>query len=673
MVESPSLNVTLCDSFWSPRLETNARRTIYHQWAQLEASGCIDNFRILAGGKVGFREGWFFADSDAYKWLDAAARIEAHWPDERLEALMEQLIGLLARCQAPDGYLFTYNQIHFPGQRWVNLQIEHELYCHGHLIEGCVSYFQAYGRHGSGAGEPAALEMARKAADLLVLDFLGADPQYTPGHEEIEIALLRLYELIGHAPYLELARHFLEQRGRAPFFALSLLRQNSRVAARRKQTAQMRQVYIAEHPGQAPFSLPADNYAKRPPFGKLRWAASALSGKYFQQHAPIRRQTAPVGHAVRFGYLETACAMLQRLQPEVSLLPAMGQAWERMVSRRMYVTGGLGSLSSLEGFGRDYELDPEFAYAETCAALASIFWNWEMARITRHAKYSDLLEWQLYNAASVGMGLDGESYLYNNPLACRSGITRKAWYAVPCCPSNLSRTWADLGRYIFSMDGAELWIHQYIACRARLDLGMPVQVEIESQLPWNGLAWVIINPERTSEFTIHLRLPSWSASPAIVIRDGQSGQVTPLELSVPGDAQGMAKAMQPAAQGYDPRGSHFLAVRRLWSPGDRIELAFDLPIELRRAHPRVKGHAGKAALTRGSLVYCLESLDNPDLDIFTVRLDPGSLKVEQAPDLLGGITILKGSSSEGRPLIFIPYQLWANRDESQMTVWVNLK
>ena len=435
----------------------------------------------------------------------------------------------------------------------------------------------------------------------------------------------------------------------------------------------MRQDYLADHPEHVDFKLPEDNFSKRVPLGKLRWYASVLSGKYFQQHMPIRGQTIPVGHAVRFGYLETAAAMLQRAKPEASLLTALEMAWERMVTRRMYVTGGLGAIPTIEGFGRDYELDPEYAYTETCAALASIFWNWEMAQITHAAKYSDLIEWTLYNAAAVGMGWEGESYLYNNPLACRGSITRRAWYSVPCCPSNLSRTWAAIEKYIFSTDGSNLWVHQYFGSSAVFDLGSPLQLSIESGLPWNGRVRITLSTAEPVEFTLNLRQPSWSGPLTCTIYDAQTGQKIPLDLSITEINLDLGDIAQATAQGYDPRKSRFLTIRRLWSSGDTIELEFDLPIILRRAHPKVKGHTGKAALTRGPLVYCLESVDNPDIDIFSVGVDPVGLRTEYNPDLFGGINLLKGQTEDGRLLTFIPYQLWANRDASLMTVWVNLK
>ncbi|NJD59819.1 MAG: glycoside hydrolase family 127 protein [Anaerolineae bacterium] len=393
-----------------------------------------------------------------------------------------------------------------------------------------------------------------------------------------------------------------------------------------------------------------------------------MNGKYLQQHVPIRRQTVPVGHSVRFGYLETATAMLALLLGEASLLPAMEQPWEHMVQRRMYVTGGIGAVPALEGFGNDYELDPELAYAETCAALSCLFWNWQLSLITARARYSDLFEWQLYNAAAVGMGLSGKDYLYNNPLVCRSGVTRRAWYSVPCCPSNLSRTWADLGKYICSADADNLWIHQYIGSRIRVEMGEEVNIHVESDLPWIGKTSIHIKPARPREFTLHLRIPSWvaaePASPMIKINNEPLAS-TGLAAARP------SQPAPPTASGYDPEQSYFLPIRRVWSAGDMIELTYDMPICQRHAHAKVKGHQGKVALTRGPLVYCLESTDNPGVDIFSARLDPASLQTEHAPHLLGGISMLKGATQDGQPLTFIPYNLWANRGESQMTVWVN--
>lgn len=252
-----SSNVKIIPGFWYDRQTVNAESAIFHQWEQLEASGCIENFRIAAGEVKGIREGWFFADSDAFKWLEAAARIYATHPDPRLEALMDEFIDLIGRAQQPDGYLYTYNQIHFPGDRWVNLQIEHELYCHGHLIEAGVSHYQA-------TAQEKLLEIARKAADRIVADFKDKGPEYTPGHQEIEIALLRLYQITGQTDYLELAQQFIEQRGRKRMFGLSIIKQNSNVERRKKIVENRRQDYLTIHPDIIPFKVPAGNEAKKP-------------------------------------------------------------------------------------------------------------------------------------------------------------------------------------------------------------------------------------------------------------------------------------------------------------------------------------------------------------------------------------------------------------------------
>ena len=642
MQELLARDVQITDSFWSPRLAVNAEKAIFHQWEQLEDSRCIDNFRIVAGEKQGFRQGFFFADSDAYKWLDAASRIYALHPNPALASLMDSFIALLGHAQTDDGYLFTFNQLHFPGQRWVNLQVEHELYCHGHLIEAGVSHYQATGRRDL-------LDICINAADLLVRNFLNASNDKTCGHEEIEIALIRLYRVTGKAEYLELARRFVERRGRIPFFALHLLRQLRSYRQREEYVSSLRRNYLAEHPEHVTFRLPGDNFTKKPKYSRARWYLNMLRGFYHQQYTPIRHLTAPVGHSVRFGYLETAFAMLCRESKSNSKsdgsLRAMEQAWKRMVTRRMYVTGGVGAAPEIEGYGGDYDLDPELAYAETCASVSSLLWSWELALLTKKAQYSDLFEWQLYNATNVGMGQHGDTYLYNNQLVVHQGVRRQGWFSCPCCPSNLSRILADLGKYVYSVENGHLWVHQYIASETTVDLGVPVKVTIESGLPWTGKVQIQIKPEQAKKFAIHLRKPASGA----FIHPGEQ-----------------------TASGYDPYQAEYEVVEDTWKPeGQTLVVNYDMAIKLRRAHPNVKGHAGKVATTRGPLVYCLESVDNPGIDIFTAQLDPSSLRDEFVPDLLGGCIVIHTKTTEGKPLKFLPYFLWGNRGASQMTVWVH--
>jgi DUF1680 family protein len=639
--------------FWGRRLGINAEKAIYHQWEQLEKTGCIENFRLVADGKDGFREGYFFADSDAFKWLDAAARVYAAHPAARLKALMDDFIALIGRTQTEDGYIFTYNQLLFPEVRWINLQIEHELYCHGHLIEAGVSHFEA-------TGERSLLEIAIKAADLLVRAFAGAEPEGTPGHEEVEIALIRLFDATQNHDYLDLAAHFIEQRGRIRGFFGHILGQNKSVEARAESVRERHAAYLAAHPEHAAkFQLPPNNASIKPALGTARWLLNTGTGKYFQQHKPVREQTVPVGHSVRFTYLETAVAMLYQHRRDDGLLQALEKAWDHMVSRRMYVTGGIGSLPNTEGFGRDYELDPRYSYSETCAALGNMLWNWEMTRITGRARYADLFEWQLYNAAAVGLGQDGASYLYNNPLTCEGGLRRAEWFKCPCCPSNVSRIWADLGKYIYSFGDEEIWVHQYIGSQVRPEQGLGIMME--SGLPWDGGVKIRFDSEEAAEFTVWCRAPSWASSLSISVNGEDQ------EIDLPPMGTDFV-----TASGYDPRESWYLPIKRSWYPGDLLKLNFEMALNMRATHHKVRSTMGQVALSYGPLVYCLESVDNPGINIFTAQLDPGSLYTEFDDELFAGTTIVRGQTTDKKPLTFIPYYLWANRGESAMTVYVRI-
>jgi len=302
------------------------------------------------------------------------------------------------------------------------------------------------------------------------------------------------------------------------------------------------------------------------------------------------------------------------------------------------------------------------AYAETCAALGCLFWNWEMTLATGRARYADLFEWQLYNAAAVGMGLDGRSYLYNNPLACRGGITRLPWFEVPCCPSNLSRTWADLGRYLFSGDEGALWLHQYAGCRTTVDLGVELAVEVCSALPWQGRVELRLEPKSPTPLTIYLRLPSWASGYRLSV-NGEA---------VPGGPQGRPAGLGQTAAGIDPTLATYLPLRRTWAAGDRIELELAMPVEVRRPQLRVRAARGTAALTRGPQVYCLESVDNPGIDLFAVDLDRRSLHARFSPEHFGGTWLLQGRTTNGQEITAIPYALWGNRGESQMAAMVRV-
>lgn len=654
----PFSQVTINDPFWSPRLKLTATSGLLHQWQQLEASGCIDNFRITAGVLEGCHSGWFFADSDAYKWLDAAARFSTVHPNATVNDHMSDLIEILAAAQAPDGYLFTYNQLIFPGSRWENLQIEHELYCHGHLIEAGIAHFEA-------SKQDTLLKLAVKAGNLICKTFLGKGVRFVPGHEEIEIALLSLYQLSGESRYLEMARQFLENRGQvpAPIFAINMLKENARVNQRTRERNLLTRRYREQSPGKSkPAVLTKPNLAPAPRWTKTRFLLSGLSGTYFQQHMPVRSQHSAVGHAVRFAYLQTALARLVRLNGDYSLLPGLRKRWLSMVTKRMYVTGGTGSLPLSEGFGQDYELNPASAYAETCAALGTIFWNAEMKILEQDAAYSDLLERQLYNAALVGIGQNATCYLYNNPLENHDGLQRQDWFEIPCCPSNLARTWAALGGYLYSQSAHTFWIHQYVSSRTQIRRDDEHQIEfvVQSEFPWRGHVSIQIVPEHPHECTLRLRVPSWCDEVHADL-DGE-----PMELVVPA-----SQSHPPTASGYDPRDAQYISIHRTWKKSETLHLQFSMPIRINFPHPAVKSCRGRVAFSRGPLVYCLEGADNPHVDIFQAQIDADSLTPEQ-DERLGGIVVLNGQTTTGQAVTFIPYAWWANREDNRMAVYVGM-
>lgn len=637
--------------FWEKIRELNNSISIFHQWEELERSGCIDNFRIVSGEKEGFREGWVFADSDAYKWLDAACKIYKQTQSANLLGKIDQITSLIRTTQTEDGYIFTYNQFHFPTQRWVNLQIEHELYCLGHLIEGCISHYRVFHNHH-------VLAIATRTADLLARDFLGKPAIFTDGHEEIELALIKLFEVTQEQRYLDLADQFLSQRGRSIFYGILTHFQKNSSLKRKRIVNQQRTAYLADHPNFRFSVIPLDNDSKNPPFSKLKRKLEELSGKYFQQHTPVSQQKEPVGHSVRFGYLEAATSRIQKYLPNQNILSTQEVCWDRMISSKMYITGGLGAFSWNEGFGKDYELDPAYAYNETCAAIASILWSQQMGELTDKAKYFDLMEWQIYNAMLVGLGMDGESYLYNNPLEVAIDIQRRNWFSVPCCPPNLSRTICGLEDAAYHISHNRFFLDQYLPKKVSDSTG----VAIRSEFPFSGKVWIQGLPGSLSN-NVFIRIPSW-------VRQHSSGSI--IINGKPMSIQEVCKtANEKTASGYDPRASKYFQIPQEILLGKSLSIEFPIEVNIHRAHPNVKGHEKKIAITRGPLVYCLESIDNPTTDIFSAIIDTRSFTTESVSLFGIEVIIIKTKNRNGEPLTLIPYFLWGNRGPSKMTVWIN--
>jgi DUF1680 family protein len=688
--------IDIHDEFWDRRLAMNRNEAIFYQWTQLEATGCIDNFRIVAKLKDGIRAGRFYSDSDAYKWLEAACWIWGETvksgiisaSDRKLYQLIEEFVDLIGKTQTPDGYLYTYNQFFFPDRRWVCQQIEHELYCLGHLIEAGCAHAVVFCQDKPVYTDPL-LQIALKAADLCVRDFLHAKPTRNDGHEEMELALLKMAEILSTtdfnpqriSEYIDLAFHLLSIRGHIHGFPLHMIGQGIQSLRRANYTLKQQSQYRKFHPEYQQPVIPPEVYKKFTFVQSLRGAHIGLSGRLLQQHKPFLKMTAPEGHAVRFVYFMTGWTKYYRLRSDPNILSRLKLLWDRMVSRRMYLTGGIGAVPIIEGFGWDYELPNKEAYGETCAALGNIFWNWEMLLATGEPCYADLLEWQLYNAASSGIAADGHEYLYRNPLAADPKLKREPWFGTPCCPSNLSRTWATLGKYCYTISPVCLTFQQYIGNNAEIVIPQhnlsPISLKIEmtSGFPWRTEARVLIkelvNPGG-GQFTLQFRIPHYCDGGSLhIIRPGQGDEIMP--LNVPPSQR------KKCASGFTPYDSFYLPVMQSWTAGTKISLKFNSPIRVHHAPPQVRANRGRIAISKGPLVYCVESCDNPSINLFETAIasaDPSQVREIIAPNLphypgeLGPVSLLQGKWENGTPLMAIPYFLWANRGLSSMAVWL---
>nr|WP_147662877.1 beta-L-arabinofuranosidase domain-containing protein [Candidatus Prometheoarchaeum syntrophicum]QEE15983.1 hypothetical protein DSAG12_01811 [Candidatus Prometheoarchaeum syntrophicum] len=662
--EFPISSIQIQDKFWTPRLQRNQEDLLIYQFNQLERTGCIDNFRILAGKKDGIRKGFFFSDSDAYKWAEAAAISLNMTKNQDLLDKLDEFIEIIEKAQHNDGYLYTYNQINFKNRRWSNLPMEHELYCMGHLIEAGIAHFIA-------TNSKKFLNIAIKSADLIVREFLNKSPEKTSGHEEIELALLRLYKITKNLNYLNLSQQFLEQRGKIEHFIPILIRS---VLNQRKAEKDIKKGLKKEPKNKKKVRSHdlSENINKRENFLFLiRMLRSALSGRYFQQDIPFNKMHKADGHSVRWGYYMIGHTLLSQETKDYSKIIQLNNIWENTITKRMYLTGGLGSIPIIEGFGRDYELSNKHAYCETCAAISGIFWNWEMLKCTGEAKFADLLEWQLYNASLVGISSMDNLYFYRNVLESDGNFYRSPWFDTACCPSNLSRLWGMVGKYIYTVSSEILWIHQYIGNKSNLSVplrkkgeAISLSVQLNSSFPWEGECEVTINLDKPTFFSLNLRIPSWVEEYSIFINDQpfSSSEIDKIPENI------------STASGYSPYRSKYITIKREWNLNDKIRINFPMIIKIHRSHPKVRTNRNKIALSRGPIVYCLEDLDNPKAKIPKACINLNEpLKASFLNNLLNGVHILEGKDCYDNSLVFIPYFLWANREISKMQVYVSEK
>ncbi len=612
-------HVQLTSGFWYERQLINARVTIPTVYQRCEETG------RLAAWKLDWKPGMpnephVFWDSDVAKWLEAAAYSLITHPNAEIEQRIEDLIALIARAQQPDGYLNTHFTVVRPHLRWANLRDGHELYCAGHLIEAAVAHFQATGREHF-------LHVVCRYADYLAKVFGTGEGQMRGycGHAEIELALVKLSRATGAQRYLELAKYFVEERGRQPhYFDLEAVARGEN---------------------------PHDYWAK--------------THEYTQAHLPVREQRVPVGHAVRGMYLYCAMADLAAEYDDHELLAVCRRLFRHVTEKRMYLTGGLGSSRSNEGYTSDYDLPNEIAYAETCAAIALCLFAHRMLQIEAEGVYADVLERALFNGVLSGVALAGNTFFYENPLASRGDHHRWHWHHCSCCPPNIARLLAAFGQFIYSQREDELYVHLYAASRAYFKLEEhAVTLNQETKYPWDEHVRLLFHMEAPAEFTLALRIPTWCRAAELKI----NGETVPLYAAL--------------HRGY-------VCVRRLWEARDVVELRLPMPVERVYAHPEVAANRGRVALQVGPVVYCLEEADNGKNlhDLFLPRNAKLATKFEE--NLLNGVVTISGMAQrrmaadyedtlyrstppryEEVSIKAIPYFAWANRTPGEMLVWM---
>ena len=627
----PYSAVRISDGFWSPRIDLNQKVSLRASFQECEKAGNLDNFRIAAGWIKGEHKGSHAYDSDVYKIIEGAGYSLKLHPDPELEAYVDRLIDAIAAAQQKDGYLNTYFTLKAPDQKWKKLQTDHELYCAVHFFEAAVAYSQATGKR-------KILDTARRLADHLDSVF-GPGKRYdVPGHQEVELALVKLFHLTGEQRYFDLAKFFLDERGYA---------------------------HGQTHSRPTPEEIARQNQVD-PKNSRSIW----LTRKYRQDHLPVVEQDEAVGHAVRAGYMYAAMADVAAITGDAGYLQAGNRLWENVVGKKIYITGGVGTAQFQdEGFGTPYNLPNEKAYCETCAAVANIFWNYRLNLLHGEAKYIDVLELGLYNGFLAGVSLSGDQFFYENPLASRGKVLRDSWSDPACCPSNVVRLIPQIGNFIYARDGQGFYVNLYLGSTAVLPWkGGSVRLTQTTRYPWEGKVKVLVEPDKTGEFVLNLRLPGWTGKGPI------AGDLYRFDHDAPGQDPGATLAVNGKSVAPRQVKQGYLQIRRRWQKGDVVELDLPMPVRRVRAHPNVEADRDRVALMRGPILHCFEAADNP-FDVLKLSLPKGaSLKVEHQDALLGGVTVFHGQGLiEGKTAVnmtAIPYYVWSNRQAGAMTVWV---
>jgi len=591
-------NVKITDAFWLPIIKRVQEKTIEYAIHKCEEEGRLDNF-LIAGGKMkGETKGQMpFDDTDVYKIIEGASNTLISEPNPKLEKLLDSLIGIIKIGQEKDGYLTTWRTINpakppapwvpvIEGKRWESLQISHELYNSGHLIEAAVVHYQATGKRNF-------LDIAIKNANMLVQTF-GDGPNQVhgvPGHQIVETGLVKLYQITNNEAYLDLAKYYLDNRGN-----------------------------------------PKNH---------------KLYGTYAQDDIPVVQQKEAVGHAVRAVYMYAGMTDIAAIYNNKEYLNAVNDLWTNVVNKKMYITGGIGAIHDGEAFGKNYELPNLTAYNETCAAIGDVYWNHRLHNLTGNSNYYDVIERTLYNGLISGISLDGKQFFYPNALESdgvhknnRGSCTRQAWFDCSCCPTNLIRFIPSIPGLIYSTSKDVLYVNLYASNTAKITLDK-TQLEIsqETNYPWNGKVAVTVNPKKESEFTIKLRIPGWARNQVL------PGDLYSYKSASPVVASVTINGVAFTQQGKDG----YVTITRKWKKGDFIKLDLPMEVKEVVTSDKVEGNIGKVALEYGPIVYAIEEMDNTsNFDKITINAKD-TFKVTKEDNLLGGVNTIQTANLKAIP------------------------
>ncbi len=645
-------NVAIRAGFWYPRFETNRVVTVQVDFRKSEETGRISNFE-LAGERAGRGfQGIPFNDSDVFKIIEGAAYTLSTHPDPKLEKYLDDLIDKIAKAQEPDGYLYTARTLGFNygykngkavynmmgPTRWSHCAHSHELYNVGHMYEAAAAYYWVTGKR-------KLLDVSIKNADLVCRTF-GPEPtqlKFVPGHEEIELALCKLYRATGDEKYLRQAKHFLDQRGK-------------------KEAAD-------RHPNDKVFAQSG---------ALVKAKEMGAPGSYNQNHRPVTEQEEAVGHAVRATYLYCGMADVAALTGDRSYVNAIDAIWENVVSKKLHLNGSVGARRRGEAFGENYELPNTSAYLETCAGIGNALWNQRMFLMYGDAKYIDVLERVVYNGFLSGISLGGDEFFYPNPQASRGGYKRSKWFGCSCCPVNVVRFIPQIAQFAYASRGDAAYVNLFVASDAKLNLaGGDVTLKQETEYPWKGLSRIEIadisnSQPTTHNFQLNIRVPGWCV-----------GRPVPSDLyvqTVPGSLADFAVKVNGKPFAFTPE-KGYCAINRAWKKGDVVEVCMNMPVRRIKAHDAVKNDHGRLAVERGPILYCAEGVDNGG-HVLDKVLAADAVFTSTTCNVLGNVYpaltapavslrrgLKTGVRKEATTLTLVPYFAWCHRGAGEMQVF----